>query len=376
MKVPDNFIIHDYWVIVCCESKSILLPYPSMSGRISMLIKDVLPTISDINNWELHIVESEEQCLCAFDYFCIKATLKKFKNTYLYCADLNFEENLKILNLPEIKFGGTTQYSLLNRTLRHIAADEDNIPNTRVYPRKKFIFQNGVSRTTRLRLMDKIFEHKIDDDFYLSWLMRYGYRLDIDASNMFFNPTVEMVLDTNDLNSTTQERISMFYNESLIDIFVESISSIWSWELNKNNIEDNNRSKTPFSIEEDYVSHELNVCFITEKTWKPICAGKPFLGFGPQYYYKYLRSEGWETYDTIFDYSFDDIEDERERLDRWFKDNILRLSKMTIEEIQKLIKLDADKIEKNKIKAFSQVMEVPEKLKHFIPSGIFKHICL
>ena len=47
---------------------------------------------------------------------------------------------------------------------------------------------------------------------------------------------------------------------------------------------------------------------------------------------------------------------------------------MTIEEIQQLIKLDADKIEKNKIKAFSHVIEIPEKLKHFIPSGIFKQI--
>ena len=89
------------------------------------------------------------------------------------------------------------------------------------------------------------------------------------------------------------------------------------------------------------------------------------------HYYKWLKSEGWEIYDNIFDYSFDIIGDDRERLDTWFKDNILRLSKMSIEQIQHLIKLDSDKIERNKFKALNYRPSIPDRLLHFIPSGYF-----
>jgi hypothetical protein len=102
--------------------------------------------------------------------------------------------------------------------------------------------------------------------------------------------------------------------------------------------------------------------------------GKPFLGFATVYYYKWLKSEGWETYDNIFDYSFDEIEDDKERLNTWFEDNIMRLSKMSIEQIQSLIKLDADKIERNKNKALCYKLEIPERLSHFISSGYFGRV--
>ena len=167
-----------------------------------------------------------------------------------------------------------------------------------------------------------------------------------------------MILDAETLPNGTkiQDNISSHYNRALIDIFSESIP-------NTNTVlETSEFIPTQLSIQ---------VLFATEKTWKPIFAGKPFLGFATMYYYKWLKSEGWETYDNIFDYSFDEIEDDKERLNTWFENNIMRLSRMSIEQVQSLIKLDADKIERNKNKALCYKLEIPDSLSHFISSGYF-----
>lgn len=51
----------------------------------------------------------------------------------------------------------------------------------------------------------------------------------------------------------------------------------------------------------------------TEKIAKPIVAGRPFIIFSGQYYLRNLRSLGFQTFDTVIDESYDDIEDETER---------------------------------------------------------------
>ena len=52
----------------------------------------------------------------------------------------------------------------------------------------------------------------------------------------------------------------------------------------------------------------------TEKTAKPIVAGRPFIVFSGQYFLRNLRSMGFQTFDTVIDERYDDIEDETERL--------------------------------------------------------------
>lgn len=53
--------------------------------------------------------------------------------------------------------------------------------------------------------------------------------------------------------------------------------------------------------------------FLTEKTFFPILAKKPFITFGAQYTNTILKDFGFKLYDKVFDYSFDEIEDTVER---------------------------------------------------------------
>jgi hypothetical protein len=53
--------------------------------------------------------------------------------------------------------------------------------------------------------------------------------------------------------------------------------------------------------------------FLTEKTFKPIMYGHPFILYGQQRSLEMLKNLGFETYDTLFDESYDEIENIVER---------------------------------------------------------------
>jgi len=59
-----------------------------------------------------------------------------------------------------------------------------------------------------------------------------------------------------------------------------------------------------------------NQCFISEKVFKPVRHGQPFVVFGAPYTLKTLRQLGYRTYDDHIDNSYDDIEDNTKRFKR------------------------------------------------------------
>ena len=52
---------------------------------------------------------------------------------------------------------------------------------------------------------------------------------------------------------------------------------------------------------------------MTEKTWKPIVYGKPFLIFGAQFFQAKLKDIGFKLFDSIIDYEFDTEPDAEKR---------------------------------------------------------------
>lgn len=53
----------------------------------------------------------------------------------------------------------------------------------------------------------------------------------------------------------------------------------------------------------------INRIYFSEKTWIPLLCHKVFLSQSDQYFYKKFKECGFELYDEIFDYSFDDYAD-------------------------------------------------------------------
>lgn len=58
-----------------------------------------------------------------------------------------------------------------------------------------------------------------------------------------------------------------------------------------------------------------NDCFfVTEKTAKPLMAGRPFVMLSGKHTLKHLRSLGFQTFSAVIDESYDEIDDEYERI--------------------------------------------------------------
>jgi len=99
--------------------------------------------------------------------------------------------------------------------------------------------------------------------------------------------------------------------------------------------------QTRLELERDNLRDESLPCdaFITEKTFKPIAFGHPFMLCAMKDTLKYLKSFGFESYDNIFDESYDSLNTFNERLDLLYNnieqfDITLYHSKLTQEKIQ------------------------------------------
>lgn len=72
--------------------------------------------------------------------------------------------------------------------------------------------------------------------------------------------------------------------------------------------------------------------FLSEKIWKPIIVGHPFLVYGNRHTLKYLKSLGYKTFDKWFDESYDEEPDEFKR------------AKLIVNEIEKYKNLSTEEL--------------------------------
>lgn len=73
----------------------------------------------------------------------------------------------------------------------------------------------------------------------------------------------------------------------------------------------------------------------TEKIYRPLALGTPFLPISEPGTIKALQRQGFKIYDNMFDYSFDEEKDGHKRI-KMIYDNIKRLTDMSREELHKL----------------------------------------
>lgn len=92
------------------------------------------------------------------------------------------------------------------------------------------------------------------------------------------------------------------------------------------------------------------VLMISEKTATPLILGKPFLVASQMHFHKMLRGMGFELYDEIFDYAFDDEPDEEKRYEMIMQ-NFDRLCKIPLKNLGSLQQRIAPKIMHNRSKA-------------------------
>lgn len=157
-----------------------------------------------------------------------------------------------------------------------------------------FISLNNRPHPHRCRLVDTLEKYKLIDDNIISW----HDQDDAEYKWLYWKPRY-MNLHDGFGESISQHTLPQQYNQALFNLISESND---------------------------------NVIFITEKTWNAILAGKPFLVQGAPGFHKFLQSKGYNLFDNVIDYSFDNEQD------------IGKRTEMLVQELKKLENCNYKKI--------------------------------
>ena len=151
-------------------------------------------------------------------------------------------------------------------------------------PSKRFINLNGNRTKPREYISDKL--ERFKNLGYISDLSK-GIALDVVLTQ---KELLENLADGNAVFSDPNKNVlDFFHNDSYFSIVQESSGG---WE----------------AFDQDKIQS-----YFTEKITKPLYYGQPFILIGFKNSLKFLKEMGFETYDDIFDESYDEMETWEER---------------------------------------------------------------
>lgn len=175
------------------------------------------------------------------------------------------------------------------KSIQNIRIDDSNF-------KKLFSSLNLGVRPTRVFLLDNLYKNGLFDYGDISWnhLTTEERFSDLNLKFNYWKETkLKVDLDIIDYGVQNQVHDNHLWTE---------------YYLNSNCL---------FSIQSESIVHDGGYGekqFLSEKTWKPLLLGQPFLNIGSCGYYNYLQEFGFKLYDEIIDYSFDSICNTEERI--------------------------------------------------------------
>lgn len=204
-----------------------------------------------------------------------------------------------------------------------------------------YITLNNVSKNHRCLMMDILAQYNLIDRGAVAWRdirqncdnIRHTFPPEMTDSMYdkypyrFWKPK-RMFLDQDLSKQFLQETMPIEFTQSFMQLVAES--------------------------DDDFI-------FYSEKTTTPILLNKPFLIIGAKGYHTGLKTRGFELYDEIFDYSFDNEIDDYLRYKGAIK-NVNRISSLSSSELTKLHKQIFEKTVYNKEHALKLINTIPEEV--------------
>ena len=94
--------------------------------------------------------------------------------------------------------------------------------------------------------------------------------------------------------------------------------------------------KIYLAFKENYGINDFSPAFPTEKTWKCIASKKPFIVATTPFFLKGIKQLGFKTFSPFIDETYDEIVDNKQRLDMAVDESI-RISKLPIDEYNQIL---------------------------------------
>lgn len=305
------------------------------------------PTL--INNFRENITKDQDNQIEIYvcgeheNYFCSKTSLIKhiFKNKQL---DINV-----VIKIQRSKFIVITGLSKFNSPS---STSSDKYPNvifhhwdtywlTKTYYyikdcveseyTKHYICMNGRARNHRARLLDNLYHNDMFKYGNLTWNNGHAM-VNQPYEFKYWNP-IPLRLDI------TEDMISKM-NNNVMRLLASGISG---------------KSPMMYNLPLEYHSSFMQIVtetrtdlhYITEKTSIPLILKKPFLALSSKGYHNNLTKYGFQLYDEIFDYSFDECDDIDDRVNGIIK-NVQNISSHNLTDCKLIYEKVNDKLSHNR----------------------------
>ena len=323
------------------------------------LMPELIPTHASPETYDQHLKSLEKDdydavilyCQCEYEFYNIpkyqqilEITKRKKINVYVLVGlehqYKNLPENVHIICWPSHFFRQTAEQLayddlLLNRKIKTFDEIFINDLDNLTY-KYHFLYMNGKSHLWRSRLIEYVAKYDLLKYSAYSWHST-------SAGQFKYYDGSKKILDKQYTSFKDHGWLPKEYYESFFQLVPESC---------------------------------MDAHFITEKTITPLLIGKPFLIAGATGINKKLKSFGFELYEELFDYTFDDIDDIDQKYIKICK-NIKKIVNMPLEQCKEMHSKIQDKVIHNRKRAIEFAYDldnVPEIVKytiqHFDETGI------
>lgn len=197
--------------------------------------------------------------------------------------------------------------------------------------KKTFLCFNRVLREHRLALLGLLFSKDLVKEGYYSFFNDIYYSTDVKGkfkllSGLLSDDTLFNIQD------------GYYNNEHLLPLKLNIESSENQNVIKNDDFEFFNESYFSLVTETFFFPHtrpdgvvDFNSIFFSEKIYKPILMKHPFILVSRPYSLRYLKKMGYKTFSPYIDESYDEIEDDEQRL-LAIVNEVERLSKFSVDE--------------------------------------------
>lgn len=253
----------------------------------------------------------------------------------------NLQKNLKyfitgnLLNKDIDIFDKTYSLNCFERILNFATANDDLLKFKRLKLKKPYDFlsYNANPRPGRNALASEILRLGLNENALFSWIGGSTWMFDIDnrAASLPF------------LNAPGKKYFQRIFKKKFTPYILDVDKHTKNEVINSINVD--HYCNSYFSLVSETETSDRCI-FITEKTYKVIYAGHPFILWGSPGMLKYLRSIGYKTFPTLFDESYDNELDPVKRLAMILAE-VKKFKELNSDEKQNLIKMQNDIVEHN-----------------------------
>lgn len=175
-------------------------------------------------------------------------------------------------------------YDNLNKYIK------DSVINNKTIPNKKFLCLNRRMTDKKYKIIEELYNRGLLTDTRFTWIKNF-----VSADIINKKLILEYNIDVNDFKSIQLEG-DVSYNTDVI-----------MQEENLHIINPNWYYTSKVNIISETMLYE-NRIHITEKTWKPIYLGIPFVIYAPsKHYLKTLRNMGFKTFNSVINEDYDEM---------------------------------------------------------------------